>query len=107
VSSNPKLAKVDLTRVLTPAATLRPGAAQVCVQKQDHGLETGLDGRLVQVRGRAKCGWAACNQRGWDHGSGRRWAVEIVRARCAWEVSGFLAPAQFTLAATYTGGFRL
>lgn len=27
----------------------RPGAAQTCVQKQDHGLETGLDSKLIQV----------------------------------------------------------
>ena len=32
---------------LPPAC--RPGAAQTCVQKQDHGLETGLDGHLIQV----------------------------------------------------------
>jgi glutamate synthase (NADPH/NADH) len=49
VKANPKLAKVDLSKMLMPAAELRPGAAQVCVQKQDHGLETGLDGKLIQV----------------------------------------------------------
>ena len=32
-----------MSRILTPAATLRPGAAQTCQTKQDHGLETGLD----------------------------------------------------------------
>ncbi|KAL4421584.1 hypothetical protein ABPG75_010875, partial [Micractinium tetrahymenae] len=49
VASNPKLAKVDLSKLLTPAATLRPGAAQTCIMKQDHGLDTGLDPYLIQV----------------------------------------------------------
>lgn len=29
-AAQPKLAGIDLSRLLTPAATLRPGAAQVC-----------------------------------------------------------------------------
>lgn len=29
----------------------RPGAAQTCVAKQDHGLDTGLDPYLIQVGG--------------------------------------------------------
>ncbi len=37
------VAGIDVSRILTPAATLRPGAAQTCQTKQDHGLETGLD----------------------------------------------------------------
>lgn len=36
-------AGIDVSRILTPAATLRPGAAQTCQTKQDHGLESGLD----------------------------------------------------------------
>ena len=36
-------AGIDVSRILTPAATLRPGAAQTCQTQQDHGLETGLD----------------------------------------------------------------
>ena len=44
---NPKLAGIDLSKLLTPAATLRPGAAQTCVMAQDHGLETGLDAQLI------------------------------------------------------------
>ena len=44
VAGNPKLAGIDLSRVLTPAASLRPGAAQRCVQKQDHGMEERLGG---------------------------------------------------------------
>ena len=32
-----------MSLILTPAATLRPGAAQTCQSKQDHGLEFGLD----------------------------------------------------------------
>lgn len=27
----------------------RPGAAQVCVQKQDHGLDAGLDVDLIPL----------------------------------------------------------
>ena len=33
-ASNPKLAGLDLDLILTPAATLRPGAAQRCIQRQ-------------------------------------------------------------------------
>lgn len=51
VKSNPKLAKIDLSKLLTPAASLRPGAAQTCVRKQEHGLETGLDQQLIEVGG--------------------------------------------------------
>ena len=32
-----------MSLILTPAATLRPGAAQTCQSKQDHGLDFGLD----------------------------------------------------------------
>jgi hypothetical protein len=40
-------AALDLSKVLLPAAVLRPGAAQRCVQKQDHGLDSGLDVHLI------------------------------------------------------------
>ncbi len=40
-------AKLDLSKVLLPASALRPDAAQICVMKQDHGLETGLDVHLI------------------------------------------------------------
>lgn len=46
-AKNPKLQGMDLSKLLTPASTLRPGAAQTCVQSQDHGLETGLDAQLI------------------------------------------------------------
>jgi glutamate synthase (NADPH/NADH) len=42
-------APLDLSRLLLPASTLRPGAAQRCVEKQDHGLETGLDVHLLRL----------------------------------------------------------
>jgi glutamate synthase (NADPH/NADH) len=42
-------APVDLSRLLLPAASLRPGAAQRCVEKQDHGLDTGLDVHLLRL----------------------------------------------------------
>lgn len=38
---------IDLSKILMPAATLNPGAAQICVEKQDHGLYTGLDVHLI------------------------------------------------------------
>ncbi|KXZ50144.1 hypothetical protein GPECTOR_17g780 [Gonium pectorale] len=44
-----KLEGIDLSRLLTPAASLRPGASQRCVQKQDHGLDAGLDVHLVSL----------------------------------------------------------
>ncbi|CAL8462475.1 g2008 [Coccomyxa elongata] len=47
INSNPKLAGIDLEKILTPAEELRPGAAQRCVMAQDHGLETGLDVTLI------------------------------------------------------------
>jgi hypothetical protein len=34
INANPKLAGIDLERILTPAAQLRPDAAQRCVQMQ-------------------------------------------------------------------------
>jgi glutamate synthase (NADH) len=39
---------IDLSAVLTPSATLRPGAAQRCMTTQDHGLDTALDGLLLE-----------------------------------------------------------
>lgn len=68
MSSNPKLSNIDLSHLLTPAAELRPGAAQRNVMKQDHGLETGLDVHLVplcKVRKGSRdcmqaCSWAPC-----------------------------------------------
>ena len=47
IASNSKLEGIDLSKVLLPAATLRPGASQTCITKQDHGLETGLDVDLI------------------------------------------------------------
>jgi glutamate synthase (NADH) len=49
IATHPKLAAgLDLTKLLTPAAGLgRPGAAQTCVQAQDHGLEAGLDWAII------------------------------------------------------------
>ncbi|KFM26658.1 Glutamate synthase [NADH], amyloplastic [Auxenochlorella protothecoides] len=49
VAANPKLANIDLSRLLLPAASLRPGAAQTCSEKQDHGLEAGLDAELIPL----------------------------------------------------------
>ena len=49
IDSNPKLAGIDLSKMLIPAATLRPEAKQTCQIKQDHGLETGLDPKLISM----------------------------------------------------------
>lgn len=48
-SSNPKLADVDLSRVLLPSSMLRPDSPQICVEKQNHGLEEGLDWKLIEA----------------------------------------------------------
>ncbi|CAL5227781.1 g10803 [Coccomyxa viridis] len=47
INGNYKLAGIDLEKILTPAAELRPDAAQTCVQRQDHGLEMGMDVHLI------------------------------------------------------------
>ncbi|KAK3285699.1 glutamate synthase [NADH] [Cymbomonas tetramitiformis] len=47
IASNPKLEGIDLQALLTPAATLRPGAAQTKVQEQDHELAYALDNELI------------------------------------------------------------
>ncbi len=49
MAANHKAANIDLSKMLQPAADLRPGAAQINVTKQDHGLETGLDVHLVPL----------------------------------------------------------
>ncbi|KAK6925989.1 Glutamate synthase, alpha subunit, C-terminal [Dillenia turbinata] len=45
--SNEKLQNIDLSLLLRPAAEIRPGAAQYCVEKQDHGLDMALDQKLI------------------------------------------------------------
>ncbi|KAI9323593.1 hypothetical protein BX666DRAFT_2022321 [Dichotomocladium elegans] len=42
-----KTANLDLSPILTPASSLRPGVANVCVTKQRHGLHTRLDNYFV------------------------------------------------------------
>ncbi|XP_061956875.1 glutamate synthase 1 [NADH], chloroplastic-like isoform X1 [Populus nigra] len=49
VKSNEKLENIDLSLLLRPAADIRPGAAQYCVQKQDHGLDMALDQKLIKL----------------------------------------------------------
>jgi len=49
INSSPKLAGIDLSKLLLPAGSLRPGAMQYCVSKQDHGLDTGLDVHLIPM----------------------------------------------------------
>lgn len=44
-----KTENIDLTPVILPAAQLRPGAAQRCLVKQDHGLETCLDNMFIEA----------------------------------------------------------
>ncbi|GLT61960.1 hypothetical protein SLA2020_346300 [Shorea laevis] len=49
VNSNEKLRNIDLSLLLRPAADIRPEAAQYCIQKQDHGLDTALDQKLIKL----------------------------------------------------------
>jgi len=43
----PKTANVDLSLILTPAHSIRPGVATYNVRKQDHKLHTRLDNKLI------------------------------------------------------------
>ncbi|KAI8996052.1 hypothetical protein BC832DRAFT_304682 [Gaertneriomyces semiglobifer] len=52
-AKNPKTRNLDLTPVLTPAFTLRPGAATHNVKKQDHMLYKRLDMKLIEQAKRA------------------------------------------------------
>ncbi|KAG1678741.1 hypothetical protein FOA52_012780 [Chlamydomonas sp. UWO 241] len=49
IATSHKAANIDLSMLLQPAAELRPGAAQHCVTKQAHGLEHGLDVKLLPM----------------------------------------------------------
>lgn len=42
-----KNANIDLSPILTPAHTIRPGVATYCVRKQDHRLHTRVDNKLI------------------------------------------------------------
>lgn len=44
---NEKTANLDLSPILTPAHTLRPGVPTRCVRKQDHNLHVRLDNKLI------------------------------------------------------------
>ncbi|KAI5852147.1 putative glutamate synthase [Tricharina praecox] len=43
-----KTKNIDLSRILTPAHTLRPGVATFNVRKQDHRLHVRLDNKLIE-----------------------------------------------------------
>ena len=47
LGSRSKLNGIDLARILTPSASIRPGAATRNVSQQDHGLEEALDVALI------------------------------------------------------------
>ncbi|CAL9116276.1 unnamed protein product [Musa textilis] len=49
IKSNEKLGNINLSLLLKPAADIRPGAAQYCIQKQDHGLEMAIDQELISL----------------------------------------------------------
>ncbi|KAL5226507.1 hypothetical protein ABZP36_014772 [Zizania latifolia] len=49
VKSNEKLENINLSLILKPAAEIRPGTAQYCVEKQDHGLDMALDNKLIAL----------------------------------------------------------
>jgi glutamate synthase (NADPH/NADH) len=44
---NTKNANIDLSPILTPAHTIRPGVPTYCVRKQDHRLHVRLDNKLI------------------------------------------------------------
>lgn len=44
---NTKNANMDLSPILTPAHTIRPGVATHCVKKQDHRLHVRIDNKLI------------------------------------------------------------
>ncbi|KAI5961516.1 GLT1 [Candida margitis] len=44
---NTKNANIDLSPILTPAHTIRPGVATHCVRKQDHKLHIRVDNKLI------------------------------------------------------------
>lgn len=44
---NTKNANIDLSPILTPAHTIRPGVPTYCVRKQDHKLHVRLDNKLI------------------------------------------------------------
>lgn len=44
---NPKTQNIDLSLILTPAHSIRPGVATYNVRKQDHKLHTRLDNKLI------------------------------------------------------------
>ncbi|KAJ3402797.1 glutamate synthase [NADH], partial [Chytridiales sp. JEL 0842] len=46
---NPKSRALDLSPILTPAYTLRPGVATHCVMKQDHLLYKRVDNRFIEM----------------------------------------------------------
>ena len=46
-SRNIKNANLDLSPILTPAHTIRPGVATHCVRKQDHRLHVRVDNKLI------------------------------------------------------------
>src|SRR5947207_3321781 len=44
---SPKMENIDLSLILTPAHSLRPGVATYNVRKQDHRLHVRLDNKLI------------------------------------------------------------
>lgn len=42
-----KTANIDLSPILTPAHSIRPGVATHCIRKQDHKLHTRVDNKLI------------------------------------------------------------
>lgn len=49
MGENEKVGNIDLSLLLRPAAEIRPGAAQRCVEAQDHNLEEALDQKLIAL----------------------------------------------------------
>lgn len=49
IESNEKLKNINLGALLSPSFKQRPGSAQYCVEKQDHGLDMALDQKLISL----------------------------------------------------------
>lgn len=67
INSNDKLSGIDLSKILLPAAELRPDAAQHCVQKQEHKLHEGLDTELISRCEPVLGGWDATHPVYFEH----------------------------------------
>ncbi|KAI8846077.1 putative glutamate synthase Glt1 [Chytridium lagenaria] len=74
---NPKTRTLDLSPILTPAFTLRPGVATHKVREQDHLLHKRLDNKMIELAELAFEGGEACD----DECLGATLAYAVSKAR--------------------------